>query len=328
MTMPFRGLLAELAKHWVALIGLAAVAALVISVDPSKVEYSLRRADMGEVALMLPVVVALYALHGVAWSIALRGLRLPIGVRRAIKVTLISQAFDLVPGGDLWRVPILKAESGSALEAGVLTAAVVFDDLVYFLVLTLGMVPAAVEVPWFRAALGAALLPQAAIFAILLWPGLYERLAQVVGSIRLFRRFQVQIDLLGPAFRRLVRARTVIPIVLVDALCAGLAIALFGLALAAVHATGASPERVSFTYASGQVLTGLTVLPGALGLYEGMMTGMMAVQGVAVAAAAAAALIYRLINDVLMAILGLGVALVFDRRPMKYFGRRPEVAAP
>ncbi len=98
------------------------------------------------------------------------------------------------------------------------------------------------------------------------------------------------------------------PIVAVDAVCAVLAIGLFDLAVTAVHASGFGLQQVAFTYASGQVLAGLTLLPAALGIYEGMMTGMMAVQGVAPAAAAAAAFIYRAINDILMAIVGLGVA--------------------
>ncbi|MDQ6877312.1 MAG: hypothetical protein M3082_06370 [Candidatus Dormibacteraeota bacterium] len=54
------------------------------------------------------------------------------------------------------------------------------------------------------------------------------------------------------------------------------------------------------------------------------MTGFMAAQGVGLAAAAAAALIYRAVNDVLMALLGLILALVTNRDVLVGEPRPPE----
>lgn len=312
-----RRLLSGLRDNWIVSIGLLAVAALVIAVDPAKLGRALASADRLVLLLMLPTVFLLYLLHGVAWWIALRGVRAPVGIRQAITVSFISQAFDLLPGGDLWRVPIVKSERDDRLDAGTIAATVVFDNLVYYFVLTFAMVPAVLRFPPFGLPLGVALLPQLTIFVILLWPRLYEFLAGHLGRIRLFRRFQPHLMLLGPAFRQLMTPRILIRIVIVDAACAVLATGLFGLSVTAVHASGFSFQQVAFTYASGQVLAGLTSLPAALGLYEAMMTGFMAVQGVAPAAAAAAAFIYRAINDVLMAFVGLGVALVFERKGLK-----------
>ncbi len=322
-----RRLLTGLREHWVVLLGLVGVAALVVAVDPAKVALALGGADPVAVALMLPTVLLLYLLHGLAWWVALWSAGARVGVRQAVEVTFVSQAFTMLPGGDLWRVPIVTSESGEG-NAGVLMATVVFDDLVYYFVLSFAMFPAAIRFPELRLLLAAAVLPQIAIFVILLWPRAYETLAGAVGRVRPLRRFTPQLALLGPGFRRLVKARTVIPVVVIDAGCALLAIALYGLALAAVHAGGAAPFQVAFTYAVGQVLSGLTVLPGALGAYEGMMTGMMAVMGVAPAAAAAAALLYRAVNDVLMAGLGLLVALVFEREQVRALVRAHDEQAP
>lgn len=323
-----RRVLTSLRDHWVVSAGLVAVAALVIAVDPGKLAHDLGAADDRAILLMLPVVLLLYLFHGVAWWIALRGVRVPVGFRQAIRVSFVSQAFDVLPGGDLWRVAIAKSENGEPLDAGIIAATVVFDNLVYFFVLTFAMVPAVLRSPQLTVPLAVALAPQLTIFLILLWPRLYQFLAGAVGRMRLFKRFEPQLALLGPAFRQLVTVRTVVPIVAVDAVCAVLAISLFGLAVAAVHATGFGVQRVAFTYASGQVLAGLTVLPAALGTYEGMMTGIMAVQGVAPAAAAAATFIYRAINDVLMAALGLGVAFVFERQYVRELFRPVKPAAP
>ena len=309
--------LSAMRDHWVVFVGLVAVAGLIVAVNPSKLVRALAGADVVALLAMIPVVLLLYLFHGLAWWIALRGLKVPVGLPQAVKVTLISQAFDLLPGGDLWKVPIVHSEDTTRLDAGVLAATVVFDDLVYFLVLTLAMAPAAVTFPLVRASLAIVLVPQLAIFVILLTPRIYDPLASRIAQVRMFRGFASQLVSLGPTFQRLVRVRIVVPILAVDAVCSLLAIALYGLAVAAVHASGVSLGQVAFTYASGQVLSGLTVLPSALGAYEGMMTGLLAVQGVAPAAAAAAALLYRVVNDVLMAVIGVAVAFLADRKLLR-----------
>lgn len=65
--------------------------------------------------------------------------------------------------------------------------------------------------------------------------------------------------------------------------------------------------------AGAQMLAGFTMVPAGLGSYEALLTGLLAVVGVAPAAAAAAALLYRGFSDRLMAVLGL-VASVGIRR--------------
>ena len=205
------------------------------------------------------------------------------------------------------------------MDSGAVAASVVFDDLVYFFVLTGAMLPAAMSLPVLRLPLAVALVPQTTIFVILLWPALYMRLAGMVSALPVFRRFQGELVVLGPAFQHLVRPRTLLPVVAVDAICVLLATGLYGLAASAVHMSGVGWEQIAFTYAAGQVLSGLTVIPAALGTYEGLMTGLMALQGVVPASATAAVLLYRVINDFLMALIGLVVALMTTsaRRPRR-----------
>lgn len=308
-----RQVASRLRQHWLLVLGLVAVAALIVAVRPSDVARVVVDADPAVLALMLPCVLLLYMVHGAAWWVALKGVGAPVGLRRAIAVTFISQAFVFLPGGDLWRVPVVKDESGDLVEAGAIAGTVVFDDLVFLLVLTFGMVPAVGGAPLMALPLLALLLPQVVIFTILLWPRLYRYLASRVGRLGPARRFEPQLQLLGSSFRRLVTVRTLVPIVALDLAGAALSVSLFGLGLRAVHAGGVSAQQVAFTYALGQVSSGLAVVPAALGAYEGMMTGLMAAQGVAPAAAAVAALLYRAFNDVLMALIGLLVALASAR---------------
>ncbi|HVC05699.1 MAG TPA: lysylphosphatidylglycerol synthase transmembrane domain-containing protein [Candidatus Acidoferrales bacterium] len=314
----------RLRAHWITLAGLVAVVGLIIAVNPGKVAHDLTGADTGLLAWMLPVVLLLYVMRGVSWSIVLRGASQDVGLEQAIRVTFISQAFVFLPGGDLWRVPIVKTGSGLPTNAGIMTATVVFDDLIYLFVLTFAMVPVVVRSPVLAIPLAVALVPQLAIFAILLSPRVYHWLASRVGRMRLFHRFQIELDALGPTFRALVRSRVLLPVVAVDVIAVVLSIALFALGLAAVHGTGTDVPHIAYTYAASQVVTNLTVLPGALGAYEGMMTGAMALQGVSPAAAAGGALLYRVANDVLMALLGLAIAFAFDREYLRAFRSAPE----
>ena len=300
-------------EHWVVVVGVIALVALVIAVHPAQVARALAHADPAMLALMLPTVLLLYLVHAVAWWIALRGTGIKVTLWRAIAITYMSQTFTYLPGGDLWRVPLVETGSQTRVEVGAVTGTVVFDDLVYFVVLTLAMVPAALQAPLLFTGLGATLLPQAVIFTILLWPWLYHALAGLVTRLPPLRRFEAQVQLLGPSFRHLLRPRTLIPVVLLDVLASLLAIALFTLALRGVHADRVSLSRIAFTYSLGQVGSSLTVLPSSLGAYEALMTGLIATQGVAAAVAAVAALLYRGFNDILMALIGFGMAVVLRR---------------
>lgn len=307
--------------HWVTIVGVAAVIGLIVAVNPGKVALALSHASPLLLGVMLPVVLSLYLIRGVTWFVVVHASGQPVGFRQVIRVTFISQMFVFLPGGDLWKVPLVKLENGAGNDSGVLTGTVVFDDLIYLFVLTFAMVPVVVGTPLFSIPLAVALLPQLIIFAILLSPPVYGALASRVGNLTPFRRFRRELEVLGPAFRSLVRVRTVLPVIVLDAIAASLSISLFALALAAVHGAGSDLLHVAFTYSASQVVTNLTVIPGALGAYEGMMTGAMALQGVAPAAAATGALLYRIGNDVLMALIGLVVALVYDREHLLALGR-------
>lgn len=309
-------------ERWVVVVGVIALIALIIFVHPAQVAAALARANPVMLVLMLPTVLALYLVHGLAWWVALRGAGIRVSIGRAIAITFISQTFTYLPGGDLWRVPLVETGSSTRAQVGAVTGTVVFDDLVYFVVLTMAMIPAAVQAPLLFTGVGATLLPQALIFTILLWPRLYHALARLATRLGPLRRFEPQLQLLGPSFRILVRPRTLVPVMLLDMVASLLAIALFALALRGVRAEGVSLGRVAFTYSLGQVGSSLTVLPAALGAYEGLMTGLIAAQGVPAAVAALAALLYRGFNDILMAVIGFAIALLMRRAQRRHDRRQ------
>lgn len=159
-------------------------------------------------AAMLPVVLSLYFIRGVTWFVVVRAAGQPVGFGQAIRITFISQMFVFLPGGDLWKVPLVRLAKGGRVDTGVLTGTVVFDDLIYLFVLTFAMVPLVIGAPLLSIPLAVALLPQLVIFAILLSPSVYGALASRVGNLGPFRRFRSELAVLGPSFRSLVRIHT------------------------------------------------------------------------------------------------------------------------
>ena len=275
-------------------------------VGPAKVGHALASADPADLALMLPCALLLYLFHGLAWWLALRATGTGVSAGEAIEATYASQALVLLPGGDLWRVPILRRRRPDT-AGGVVTGAVVFDDVTYLAMLTCAMLPALVGQPHLWPFFAALALPQALLILLLLWPRPQRWVLGRVGGLPILRGLTDRLQDIGPSFRLVARSRLVPLILALQVVCALLAVALFGLGLAAVRAA-VPPLELSFTYAGGQVAASIAVIPAAVGAYEGLMTGLLAIQNVPAADAAVAALLYRFFNDVVMAVVGLAVA--------------------
>ncbi|HZU17717.1 MAG TPA: lysylphosphatidylglycerol synthase transmembrane domain-containing protein [Candidatus Dormibacteraeota bacterium] len=303
----------RLRAHWLLVLGLGALGGLVVAVDPARLVRALADADRGLLALMLPCVLAHYVFRSLAWRVGLRRIGVRVGVVRAAVLTLAAQSLVFLPGGDLWRVPVLTRMEGSRRDQGELASTVVFDDLVFWLLLTLALIPALLGTPELGMVVVGILLGEAAIVALLLWPAGYAFAVEVAGRVPAVRHLRPQLRQLGPAFRRLANPRTLAATALLDAVAALLAFGLFRLALMAVHVREVDFVEAAFVYALGHLFAGLSMLPAGLGVYEGTLTGLLVLQGVDPASAAAAALLYRGFNDLLMGMAGLPVVMVLDR---------------
>ena len=184
-----------------------------------------------------------------------------------------------------------------------------FDDLLYFFVLTLIMGVTMGRSLLLVIGFLALLVPQCIVFGILLSRRVFTLLSEAVLRWHRMDRLAPYVRSIGPTFRMLARPRIIVEVLAIDAVAALCAVLLFYLGLAAVHAH-VSFAHTAAVYAFGQVSSNYTVIPGALGVYEGLMTALIAVQGVSPALAAVGALLYRAANDVLMAVVGLAIALI------------------
>lgn len=299
--------------HWLLLLGAAALTALVVAVGPARLGGILAGAAWSLLGLMVPCVLALYVARGLAWHVLLRRLGLRLGALRAIRIMFAGQTLVFLPGGDLWRVGVMAEAEGLHRHGGAVAATVVFEDLVFMTLFSLALLPVLGRAPFLAPVAALSVVGLVLTCALLFWPAGYRAAAALALRVRPVRRFAGQIEELGPAFKHLATVRTLVRVAAFDAVGALLAFVLFELALRAVHVTWVGLDEAASVLAGAQMLAGFTMVPAGLGSYEALLTGLLAVVGVAPAAAAAAALLYRGFSDLLMAVLGL-VASVGIRR--------------
>jgi glycosyltransferase 2 family protein len=302
-----------LRRHWMIAVALLALLILVLVVDPIQLGRVLRDADGRFVGLMVPCVLTLYVFRSLAWRVTLRQIGVPISIRRAIYVMVAGQTLIFLPGGDLGRVPILEESGAGGHDEGEVTSTIAFDALIFLLLMGLALVPALPRRPELGALVFVLLLAQVGVFVVLLWKPLYDRSVNLVERLTPLQRFDKQLRHLRPAFLELFTVRTLFGVVLFNAAAVLLSFVLFELALHAVHVTSVGFAEAAFIYALGHILSGLSMLPGGLGVYEGILTGVLATQHVPPAIGAVAALLYRGFNDVFMAILGFGAIFLLRR---------------
>jgi uncharacterized protein (TIRG00374 family) len=295
-----------LRQHWMAAIAVVSIVALVVGVNPLKLWAVLQHVHILPLLLMLPCTVAIYVVRAFGWHLALRRIGVGISLHRTITVMIAGQTLIFLPAGDLARVKMVRDTGSDGRDAGELTGTIAFQELLYMTLMGFAVIPAIVQHPDIGALVALITTVQVGIFVVLIWERGYNFAVRMVERIRFLRRFDRELRDIRPAFVQLFEPRTGIPIVLCNAVAVTLAFVLFELALHAVGVSDISFAKAAFIYALGHILAALTFLPGGVGVYEGILTAFMVLQGVPASQGAAAALLYRGFNDIFMAALGLG----------------------
>jgi len=298
-----RAALKVLRRFWAELLAAAGLAALVIGVDPPRLGHVFSQIRWQVALLMIPVVVAVYCFHAIAWWFALRAVGEHIRVRDTLLIELAGQVMVFLPLGDLTRVAMVRSTDHDE-GVGAITATVAMQELVYMLLMSLGALPQIVQRPNVALLMLAMILGFAGVFVILLWEPAYRWAVRVVETVPFFRRFDRQLHEIRPAFLRVCRFRTLVPVLFFQAIAAMLTFLLFSLALDAIglkvsYIAAVFVLGVSYTFAA------ISFLPLGIGAFEGLLTVIMLTYGIPAAAGAGAALLFRGYNDLLMALIGL-----------------------
>jgi glycosyltransferase 2 family protein len=295
-----------LRKHWMMVVAGLSIVGLVLAVNPGKLWGVLEHVSLRPLLLMLPCTVAVYAVRAVGWWVALHRTGVKISLHRAVTVMTAGQTLIFLPAGDLARVKMVQDTGSSGHDAGEVAGTVAFQELLYMTLMGFAVLPAIAQHPDIGGVVAVITVAQVSIFVILLWERGYNWAVRMVERIRLLRRFDRDLRDIRPAFVHLFSPRSFLPILFWNAVAVSLAFALFLLALHAVGVTNVGYAKAAFIYALGHILAAVSMLPGGVGVYEGVLTAFMALQGVPPSQGAAAALLYRGFNDLFMALLGLG----------------------
>lgn len=318
-----------LRRHAAELVAVVALVALVVSVDPPKLLHVLARSEWRVLAVMVPVVLLMYVTRGLAWWFALRRIGERVSIRRCLMVEFAGQVMVFLPMGDLARVAMLRGVRPE-VGGGPVTATIAFQELVFMTLLGLGVLPRVITNPGIAALVLLMLVAHAAVFLVLSWEPAYTRARVLVERIRFLRRFDTQLRELRPAFMQLWDVRTAAPIFALQAIAAALSFVLFFLALQALGVHQVSFMASTFVLSLSYLLAGLSLIPGGLGAFEGLLTILLLSNGVSAAAGAAAAILYRGYNDVIVAGAGVPFALrmrtLVRERRSRSSGRSPRRA--
>ena len=301
-------------RFWAEAFALAGLVALVVGVNPLALGHVFTHIHWQFAVLMVPVVLAIYVCRGSAWWVALRGIGEHIPFVHTQLIEVAGQVMIFLPMGDLTRVAMVRSTDHER-GVGAITATVALQELTYMLLMSFGALPQIVQRPNVALLMLAMMLGFLTVFGVLLWKPAYERAIKLVERIKVLRRFDTQIHQIRPAFVQLCRPRTLIPVLALQALAAVLSFLLFYFCLLAIglnvsYITAVFVLGVSYTFAA------ISFLPLGIGAFEGLLTVILITYGIPAAAGAAAGLLYRGYNDVLMALIG-GPALVYVRRQQR-----------
>ncbi len=302
-----------LRRHVLEIIAVLCLLALVLAVNPTSLAGVFRRANVGLILLMLPVTVATYLARSLAWWFTLRQVKVDVDIRHSIAVEFAGQTMVFMPTGDLARIALIKEVTGTRRSTGELTATIAFQELLFMTLMGLGVLPRVASHPDIALLVIVMVLVHLLILTVLIWQPAYNWAIRIVEKVKVLRRFDSQLRSIRPAFLELLHVRTVVPVLVCNAAAVFLSYLLFYMALHAVGQTQVGFIAASFVLALSFIISGISLIPGGVGPFEGLLTVLMIANGVPVAAGAAAGLLFRGFNDILMAGVG-AVFLVLIKR--------------
>jgi uncharacterized membrane protein YbhN (UPF0104 family) len=253
-------------------------------------------------AAMLPVVLLIYAFRALGWWVTLRTAGVRVGLGRTLAITYAGHLMIFMPAGDLARAALVHESDGA--DEGTAAGTVAFQELTFLTLLALGVVPSVVVRPSIGLLVLLVLAAHGLVFAILLSEDLYEWAVKVVERWRWLRRFDRQLRSLRPAFVVQIQSWSLARVVAFNGAGALLMMVLFYLSLMAVGAGRVGFVDAAYTYSLAHIFSGLSFLPGGVGSLEVIATGLLVAHGIPASQGAAATLLFRGFNDVVMLVAG------------------------
>jgi glycosyltransferase 2 family protein len=296
-----------------ALVAVAAMAALILAVDPRLLVRAMSRFELKAVPAVLALAVACYLVQGVRWHYLLREVDVRLGIRDSVLLNTAGQAITAIfPLGDLTRA--IFASEATGAEFGVVAATVTVQELSYTLILVLSAAPVLLQLREGLLMMVVVVGGIAAVLAILTVRPVFCFVHRLIARTPLLRRFLRQIDGLHRETAVLLRRPDTLSWTVLDALRAALAITVVWLIVRELHPGELGWWQAAFVLALSYVGGAISLIPGGAGANEASMVGLLMLFHVDPATAAAAALLQRLFTTGVATTLGWSAYLVARRR--------------
>lgn len=288
-----RGLKSLLRKLYLSIgLGAAVFLAFSVYVDAGLMFRAFGRFDWraGAVALLLAAVN--YVTRFWRWHLYLKHLGARVPVIESFRIFLSGLALSVTPGkaGELVKAYMVRQASGAPVGLGVSAVfAERLTDFVALLILSTAGIYGLEEGAW---TLGLSAAGISAIFLVIFVPGAIPMLLRALDAVP---RLHALVGPIRDAYEN--ARRLLMPGMLARGLSIGVVAWLaecvgFHYVLKGFGAdVGVGPA--TFIYAFSTIFGALTLLPGGIGTTEGSMTGLLTLEGLTVADAAAATFLIR-----------------------------------
>lgn len=319
------GHLADL--HWLRsavppAIGVGAIVALVLAVDPAAFQRAIEHLQVALLPAIVAVSLSYYVVQGIRWHFLLIEVGIRLRMRDVVLITLAGQATSLLPLGELTRAVFVSQVSGA--EFGAAVAAETVQELLYTFLLILFAVPGLLAVPHALGAIIAIIAFIVAIFIGMIWCPVYRRLRWLVAHVPLLRRLLHQLDELHNDLVLLSRKPATFAWSWLSALQAAAMITALWLVAEAVAPGQLGWWEAALVFAVSNVAGLLSLIPGGIGAYEGSVIGLLVGFGINPGVAAAIAVVQRLADKGLATAVGFASYAVARRRlPISGLGTIP-----
>jgi len=294
-------------------IALAALAGLVLVVNPRSLATALGRFNAAVAPLVVLLAVGWFLLQGARWHFLLRvagsGLRLPDSVNLSVAGQTITA---LLPLGDLTRA--VFAADAAGLEIGAAAATVTVQELTFTLFLILLATPGMIALHLGTGIVAAVIAGVLGIFAILTVPPLFRLVRRAAALLPLPRRVLEQVDELQQETVGLLRRPDTAAWSLLDLARAAVGATVLWLIVQGLDPGAITWWKAAFVVAVAYVGGAVSFLPGGTGANDASAVGLLVLLGLDGGTAAAAALLQRVLFTGLATGLGLAAYLVARRR--------------
>jgi glycosyltransferase 2 family protein len=308
-------------------LGVAAIVALVVVVNPRQFGTEAQRFNKVAVPFVVALSLSYYVLQGVRWHFLLRSIGVRLDMGDTVLLNVAGQSTGLLPLGELTRA-VLVSEVAE-VEFGAVVATITVQELIYTLLIIAAAVPGAFEHRAWAGAVLVALVFTASVFVVLTVNRVFRVVHRAVRHLPLLRRFSDDVEELHRETVVLLRRPETYGWSVLSMFGVLIAITLFWLVVHSISPGLLSWPEAAFVYAVSHVAGAVSFIPGGLGAYEASIAGLLVASGSSIQVGATIAVLHRGADKGIATLAGI-VAYLIARRRHRFKGFslfRPQPAA-